>query len=205
MRVTARPRLLPATRVALLAWCCASGANAQVRMDALVTTVGERVVMLSDVRLARDLGRVPPGLDDDAARETLVDRALMVAEVERFQQPDPPSSRIDALVGELRATLGPGGWSSALHRAGVDEDHVRALIADDLRLDAYLRQRFDALAEPGDDDVRQELERRVGAPGASQAEHDTNLEDRIRADLRRSRYDRLVADWVAELRGRAGR
>ncbi|MCC6383413.1 MAG: hypothetical protein IT304_12980, partial [Dehalococcoidia bacterium] len=63
-------------------------------LDALVALVGSRVIMLSDVRLARDLGR-PAALSDDETLRFLINRGLMLAEVARFQQPDPPAIAIE--------------------------------------------------------------------------------------------------------------
>jgi hypothetical protein len=188
--------------LALSGLCVLPGLS-QMRIDGLVATVGERVLMVSDVRLARDLGRIEPNLDDDGAREALVDRALMISEVDRFQQPDPPPTRVDEIVTELQVRLGRDDWSAALQRAGVDEEHVRALVKDDLRLDAYLRQRFEAVALPGDEEVRQEVERRASSVERQPSDPQV-VAARVREELRSARFDKLVADWVAELRSRAG-
>lgn len=179
----------------------AAAQTGAVRLDELVAAVGPRVLLGSDVRLARDLGLVPPALDDGQTIVRLVDRTLMLVEVERFQPPAAPTARIDDRVAELRRAVGEGAWESALRRNGVDEAHVRAVVAQELRLDAYLRQRFGALAEPSDDDLREASARRSQAQ-ASQGMARPEDEARLRRDLTAARMDALVAAWVTELRQR---
>jgi hypothetical protein len=157
-----------------------------VVLDALAATVGPRIIRVSELRLARDLGLVSHADDTPTLLERLVDRALMLVEIDRFQQPPPPNTQVDALLEQVHARLGPERWQTALARSGVDEAHVRAVIADDLRLEAYLRQRFGPLAEVTAD------------TGAAPADAPTvGAEER-----RRRRFDELVAAWIAELRAR---
>src|SRR5262249_9699352 len=98
--------------IALIASAAASlwpqaSLTAQTSMlDGLVATVGSRVIVLSDLRLARDLGFRPRNEPDEATVANLVDRALMLAEVERFQQPDPLEAQLESSFTMLRASLG---------------------------------------------------------------------------------------------------
>jgi hypothetical protein len=171
-------------------------------VDALAATVGTRVIMLSDVRLARELGIVEPGASDAEALDVLVDRALMLAEIERFQPPVPADALVERRTAEIRDGRGDVAWQALLERHGVDSEYVRALVRDTLRLEAYLRQRFDALAEPSEDEVRDEYEtRRQAAPAGTLAPFDV-VQSAIREQLRAVRYRALVDGWTAELRAR---
>jgi hypothetical protein len=128
----------------------------------------------------------------------------MIAEVDRFQPPDPPSSRVDEILAGVRGRVGAGAWTSALRHSGADEDLVRAFVRDSLRLEAYLRQRFGVLAEPGDEAVRQAYEqRRAAAPPGSAVPPFETLRATIQDQLREARYRALLAEWVVELRQRA--
>jgi hypothetical protein len=188
-------------RVSLTAWlliAAAGGAHAMV-LDALVGVVGSRVIMLSDVRLARDLRR-PLASPDEEILRVLIDRALMLAEVERFQQPDPPATAVQAAFEALENRIGAADWAGLLRRHGVDAAYVRDYVSDDLRLEAYLRQRFTALAEPSDEEVAAAYAARER--GRDPATAPRPAMDALRQELRAARFDTLVEQWVSELRAR---
>ncbi len=168
--------------------------SAASTIDALLATVGSHVIMLSDVRLATALqvfDVTAPGL----VLQRLIDRSLMLAEVERFQPPEPVPARIDDGMNVLRARLGTVAWTSALRNAGVDEAYVRAMVRDNLRLEAYLLQRFGTLAEPSEEEVSAAVAAPPG-PGSP------NTRAGAQEQLRSSRYAALVSQWLAELRTR---
>jgi hypothetical protein len=174
----------------------------ETRLEALVAMVGPRVIMLSDVRLARGLGLVAADASTDATVKYLVDRALMLTEVERFQEPDPVEAGVDQALAALRARVGADRWQQVLASTGVDDAYVRALVRDNLRVEAYLQQRFEALSEPGEEDLRAAYEqRRAASPGAALAPFET-LRPALHDELHASRFRDLQEQWVAELRTR---
>ena len=177
---------------------------ADILLDGVAAKVGTIVIMRSDVRLARDLGLVPATLSSEQAVGRLVERTLMVAEVNRFQPPDPLIAAVNDRLAELRAQAGPSAWDAALRRAGVDEQYVRALVRERLRVDAYVRQRFASLATPSEEDLRQVYdERRSPLLQVPIIPPFDTVKDRLRDELTRTKLDALVAEWVGELRGRA--
>jgi hypothetical protein len=171
-------------------------------LDGLAATVGSRVITLSDLRLARDLQLVAPGTSEEAALTAVIDRTLMLVEVERFQPPDPPETAVDMRLNELKARLNAGEWERAIVRNGVDEAHIRALLRDTLRLESYLRQRFETLARPSDEEVKSAYEQRRQRGSAGGLPPFDQLQERLHEELRGERFDTLVAGWVAELRSR---
>jgi hypothetical protein len=131
-------------------------ASADEVIDRVLAVAGGEVITLSDVRAARELGRVNVGdaLDPiGAVLGQLVDRALVLAEVDRFAPPEPPQAALDSALDSVMARF-PGGpaFDTALARLGVDRSYVRELLREDLRIRAYLDQRF--TAETPDDQRR---------------------------------------------------
>ena len=135
----------------LLLCVCARGRIAAAADDVidriLAVAVGE-VITLSDVRAALALGRVQAGNAADPSRVALtqlIDRALLLAEVNRFAPPEPSALTIDSALDSVVARFPTAeAFDATLDRLGVDRAFVRELLRDDLRIRAYLDQRFTA-------------------------------------------------------------
>lgn len=135
------------TLLALLV-ICASVAHAEV-IDRIMAVVGGRPIMLSDVTAARQFGLVqaPAGTADANAYtlDRLIDRTLILAEVERFQPPEPDPVEMTLRMGELERRLGSAAaLEKALAVVGMTGDQLRRYFRDDLRIATYLNQRFGA-------------------------------------------------------------
>jgi hypothetical protein len=106
--------------------------------------VAGSAITLSDVRTAMALGLVPDATDESAATSALVNRALMLREVERYAPPEPDPARIDARVAALHTRLDEAQLKNILAAGGVSDARLRAWLRDDERIAAYLDQRFAA-------------------------------------------------------------
>ena len=125
--------------------------------------------------------------------EEVIDRTLMLNEIRRVAPPEPAPAAVEARIARMRGKFGsPEALAQALSASGLDESAMRAYAADDLRLAAYLDDRFSSGAQPGDEEVRQ-----VGS------EHPELTAAEARARLVGERRQALVTAWVAELRRRA--
>ena len=117
-------------------------------IDRVLAVVAGDLIMLSDVRAARDLGLVVPAASADPDRAVLsllIDRALMLDEVDRYAPPEPSSAAIDRALADVRARFGsPAALGAVIARAGVDEPQLRAMLRQNLRISAYVAQRFSA-------------------------------------------------------------
>jgi hypothetical protein len=117
-------------------------------IDRVLAVVNGSVITLSDVTAARELGRVPAGSAADpvrAALSSLIDRALELSEVDRYAPPEPTAAAIEREVGAVRARFSnETAFEAALARSGVDLQRLREALRDDLRIQAYLDQRFAA-------------------------------------------------------------
>jgi len=166
-------------------------------IDRVLATVDGHVITLSDVRAVRALGlvRVPEGnTSPRPILDALVDRVLVLEEVERYQPAEPEAAAIDRGVAEIRSTHA-ASYDTALVNSGLDESFVRQWVRNSLRIEGYLGQRFAGVLEPTDDDV--EAYRRTHAGTA--ALDDAKLRTTVIAERRAT----LVGEWIDGLRARA--
>jgi peptidyl-prolyl cis-trans isomerase SurA len=184
--------------------------QAQV-VDRLVAVVGEQAITLSDVRAARTLGLVaiggapsPTDTTDESLVDQLVSRELMRAEIERFGMPQPPADVLDTRVRTMRGRFATGeAWTAALEECGLSESRFRAWVADDWRIEQYLQQRFDAAAQPTDEEVQQyyqSREREFAIDGRPRPFEE--VRDEARRRLTDARRRTLVDEWLTGLRRR---
>jgi hypothetical protein len=109
-------------------------------------------VVAGDVTAATELGLVTPLGAADPIRDVLsqlIDRELELAEVERYAQPEPTAEAVDNAVQMVRARFAtPQAFAAVLLRSGIDEQHLRGTLRENLRIRAYLDQRFATSAQP---------------------------------------------------------
>jgi hypothetical protein len=130
--------------------------RSQEVLDRTLALVGGQAITLSDVRAAIDLGLVEGGTStvaDMTAR--LVDRELILREVQRYAPPAPPDSAVDARLAQItRRFASPAALMNVLETHGFNETRLRTWLRDDMRTEAYLAQRF---ASAGTPERRREL------------------------------------------------
>jgi hypothetical protein len=112
-------------------------------VDRTLAIVAGRTVTLSDARTALALGLVEGATVDADVVQRLVDRELMLREIDRYDPLEPTAERIDERLAAARAVAGgEDGLARVLRDGGFAERRLRAWIRDDLRVEAYLQQRF---------------------------------------------------------------
>ena len=174
-------------------------------LERTLALVGGQAITLSDARAAVALGliEVPAGADPvPAATTRLVDRELILREVQRYAPPAPADSEVDARLDDIRKRLsGAAAVAAVLQSHGFSEARLRAWVRDDVRTQAYLSQRFASATLPGDSEV-------AAADARRRAEFDQagltfeQASSIVREALVASRRAELVADWLSELRRR---
>jgi hypothetical protein len=131
--------------IALLLLSVGSAARAEI-LDRVLAVVANRLIMQSDVTAARDLHLVPFEAGGDPIRDVLtrlIDRELVLVEVDRYAPPEPSAAAVDAEVQRVRERFpSEADLDGALARSGLDRQHLRETLRQDLRLRAYLDQRF---------------------------------------------------------------
>lgn len=123
-------------------------------LDRVLAVVGGDVITLTDVTAARDLGLATAGDSGDPIRTVLsqlIDRELVLVEVERYAPPEPAADAVDAEVANVRARFASAdAFNAALLRSGIDEKHLRETLRQDLRIRRYEEQRFAAAGDRRD-------------------------------------------------------
>lgn len=173
-----------------------------------MAVVSGSIITLSDVNAAIGLGLVGiEGAADPigAALDRLIERALMLVEVERYAPPEPTLAEIDNRVQALRERFpSEEAMARALAAYGVIPDRLRAIARDDLRLAAYLNQRFAPSIQATDEDVQRfyrdhQQEFTSGGIILPLAE----AEPEVRRRLDATRRAQLIEEWTRGLRLRA--
>jgi hypothetical protein len=111
-------------------------------VERTMAIVAGSAITLTDVRTAMALGFVDSGDDISAATERLVKRALMLREVDRYAPQEPDAVRVEDRIRHLRERLGEATLAAILAGGGFGETKLRTWIRDDVRIAAYLDQRF---------------------------------------------------------------
>jgi hypothetical protein len=102
-RVRRVQRVQRVLSTAVLICLAGAGARAQV-LDRILAVVDGAPITQSDVTAAMQLGLVPVGGGDPVAAtvDALVERRLMLEEVDRYAPPDPPEAEITRHVEDIR-------------------------------------------------------------------------------------------------------
>lgn len=182
-------------------------ARAEV-IDRILAVVEGQLITLSDVRAVTRLAleTAPQSADPiQVVLDKLIDRQLILVEVDRYAPPEPSTAEIDA---QLLAVQKPYGDALALEivlgQLGWARDDVRRYVRDELRIERYLQQRFNATIQPTDDELAayyrihsdQFTKDGVLAPYA-------NVAGEVRARFVSERRSALVSEWLSGLRRRA--
>jgi len=134
-----------------------SGAARAEVIDRILAIVDTQIITLSDVRAALKFDLVPADVSSDpigAALQRLIDRRLMLAEVDRYAPPEPPEAEVNARVASLeRRAPDVLAFEIALTKAGLTREELRRQLRDTLRIESYLQQRFASAIQVSDDDV----------------------------------------------------
>jgi hypothetical protein len=117
-------------------------------IDRVLAVVAGQIITLSEVTAARDLRlETADGAADPirALLSKLIDRELILAEVERYAPAEPTPDAVEREMARVRARFAsPQELGEALARSGIDDSYLRETLRQNLRIRAYLEQRFAA-------------------------------------------------------------
>ena len=138
--------------VVILLLVCAGPAHPDV-IDRIMAVVSGQPITLSDVNAALlfRLVDVSPGTADPTGYtlDRLIERTLLLSEVERFQPPEPDPIEITIRTDEIERRFGSAAaFDKALAVTGMTREQLRRYLRDDLRITTYLNQRFGASVDP---------------------------------------------------------
>jgi hypothetical protein len=187
--------------------CVSTRARGDEVIDRMLAVVAGDLIMMSDVAAAVEFGLVPQTSGSDLTRvvlSQLIDRSLMLAEVDRYAPPEPSVAAVDRELQVVRDRFASAdAFESALARFGLEESSLRETLRANLRLRAYLEQRFTTVP-PSEEEVvayYNEHVDRFTRNGAVQPIAAVR-EDVIQA-LGLDRRQAMVGEWLAGLRRRA--
>ena len=192
---------------ALVVMLSAVSAPAEI-IDRILAVVDGRLITLSDARGVVRMGlEASPSTGDPirATLDVLIERHLMLTEVERYGPPEPPTSEIQAHVAGLRGRfVDARQFEAALAEAGMRVEEMEQYVRDSLRIESYLEQRFTASIQPRDEELLQYYREHTAAfsRGGTLRPFD-EVRSQVRARYIDERRDTLVRDWLEGLRKRA--
>ena len=189
-----------------LIFCAVSGARAEI-IDRILAVVDAQIITLSDVRAALKLGLVPEDVSVDpvgAALQRLIDRRLMLADVDRYAPPEPPDSAVDASLAAVQQRFGDAlGLELALNQTALSREELRRYLRDTLRIESYLQQRLSTTIQPSDDDVvRYYREHSAEFTRDGQLRPFDDVRELARARLIEEQRRAFVRQWIEGLRRR---
>jgi hypothetical protein len=194
--------------VAVLSVACfgfASLASAQILLDRVVARVGGVAITETDVRAAAGLGLIDAPADSNqiaVGTLAMIDRQLVLLEVNRFNPPSPSDAAIAAKIADMKARSG-SRLTTLMQATGLDEDRLRELASDTLRIETYVNQRFGTTAQASLQEAREYYEKHpaeftrngVVAPFEQ-------VETAARAAASAERRRASIAQWIVDLRAR---
>jgi len=124
-------------------------ATQQAEIDRILWNFNGAIITTTDVWQARQLKLVPAeAATDDQVLRALQNRQLMLIEIRRVPPPAPAANDVAAHRREWETTLGSGvDVRALLAKSGMSEKTCDGWLTDDLRIRAYLHERFGMLPE----------------------------------------------------------
>jgi hypothetical protein len=179
-------------------------------IDRVVAVVDGHLITASDVRTVTALGLLDPSSPASAVEpgrdpvvEHLIDRILVLGEVERYA-PAPPA---DQAIAARLATIAQANGSAArvearLHELGVSPAWLRQWATDSLRIRAYVDQRFGNVVQPTDEEIEAYF-RAHQSEFAGKDVNDATVQSTARAAVVAERRRAVLTEWITGLRRRA--
>jgi hypothetical protein len=178
-------------------------------VDRVLASVGGRIVTMSDVRMVREFGLVMGGAtvaqDSRAVLEQLIDRIVILDEVERYAPREPGDQDVAARLHALRSRFNSDdAFVAAMKATGTDEAALTEWVRNDLRIDVYLNQRFASVVEPTGEDLERYV-REVDAEAERSNRHlpDDEVKRLARERAIAERRQALIREWIKGLRRRS--
>lgn len=184
-----------------------NAARAEV-IDRVLAIVNGHLITLSDVSRVVELGLANTGRITDATDvvlSQLIDRRLVLDEVERYAPPEPAQAAIaERMIAIQQQLSGPPGLEERLAALGVDQSWLEQWVRDDLRIHAYIEQRCSGAMEATDDEIENYLREHTGdfvrnGQPLPAGEAQAIARERVMAARRQA----LTIDWLEGLRKRA--
>ena len=185
----------------------ASGSARAEIIDRLLAVVDTQIITLSDVRAALRFGLVPEDVSLDptgAVLQRLIDRRLMLIEVDRYAPPEPADPAVNASLAAVERRFKDAlAFEIALTQSGLTREELRRQLRDSLRIESYLQQRFSTALQVSDDEVaRYYREHPEDFTRDGQLRSFDDVREIARTRVIESQRAAFVRQWVEGLRRR---
>jgi hypothetical protein len=178
--------------------------DAQQLLDRVLARIGTEAITQTDVEALVEFGLVEARSPTvPAAVQQAIDRQLVLREVARFPPAEPPAAEVEKQLAAMKARVGDR-LGQMLQITGLDEDRLRGLARDTLRIRNYLQQRFGISAQVGEEEARKYFDAhrdeftRNGMPLTFE---EAAADARQRAAA--ARVQGAVSQWLQDLRMRS--
>jgi len=148
--------------------------------------------------------QLPQGPDAMAAgTQLMIDRQLELTEVQRFPPPEPDATPVAREAARLKTNAG-ARLAALMQSTGLTDQRISDIARDNLRIAAYLDQRFGTVVQVSDEDVAtyyrtHEAEFTRGGDTIPFEEAEATARQRVSNERRRA----TVEQWIRDLRSRA--
>jgi hypothetical protein len=188
-------------------------ASDQQLLDRVLARIGTEAITQTDVQALIEFGLAdaksptdPSGAVASAeagAVRQAVERQLILREVARFPQSEPPLAAVDEQLSAMKARVG-SRLDAVMRANGLDEERLRGLARETLRIQNYLEQRFGFASQVGEEEARKYFEAnrdqftRNGMPMTFE-----EAADEARRRAAAERRQGTMAQWLQDLVSRA--
>lgn len=201
----------PIRTLAFLACFCAlavTAALAQEVIDRIVAHVENDVVLLSDIRMLARYQLLVDGRSesDGAILDRLIDQWIVRNEAAAARTPQPSDADIDRGLRRLeRSFASTEDYQARRKLAGLTEDDVRHITADQLYLDSYLDSRFRPSVQVDEPAIEKFYENAVVPRAKARGQNPPTLDaahDYIQEALVQQGINEQADRWLKETHGR---
>ena len=190
--------------VAVASWLMTvylSHASAQVLIDRVLARIDGAPLTLTDVQAAIGFGVVQGPID--AGMQQMINRYLELGEVQRFPPPEPSPAAVAAEAARLKMNAG-SRLQTLMQSTGVTDQRIADMARDNMRIAAYLEQRFGTSVQVSDEEVAtysraHDAEFTRGGEALPFEESEAIARQRASDERRRA----IIDQWLADLRNRA--
>jgi hypothetical protein len=184
-----------------------AGAPRAEVIDRILAVVDAQIVTLSDARAALRFALVSEDVSPDpiaAVLQRLIDRRLMLAEVDRYAPPEPAPAAVEAAMAVVERRFKDSlEMEIALNQSAMSREELRRYVRDTLRLEIYFQQRFSTVVQPSEDEIlRYYGEHPAEFTVAGKMQSLEAARDAVRTAVIREQREVLVKQWVEGLRRR---
>lgn len=176
--------------------------DAQALVDRVLARIGTEAITQTDVEALVEFGLIEARSADEAAQKA-IDRQLILKEVARFPPAEPPAADVDMQLAAMKARVGDR-LDRVLKTTGIDENRLRGLARETLRIRDYLQQRFGIAAQVSEEEARKYFEahrNEFTRDGKALTFEEASADARQRASA--VRVQGAVVQWLQDLRVRS--